>query len=113
MIDTTVKKVQSSTSPTGPQGQVYLASGKRVSMRLWRDEPLGQDKPAHTRQYEVVGYVISGRAELLIEGQTVRLEPGDSWLVPADAEHSYRILETFTAVEATSPPAQVHGREQG
>jgi hypothetical protein len=47
-----------------------------------------------------------------IEGQTVRLEPGDSWVVPAGAEHTYRILETFTAVEATAPPAQVHGHEQ-
>jgi quercetin dioxygenase-like cupin family protein len=45
--------------------------------------------------------------------QTVKLEPGDSWLVPANAEHSYRILETFTAVEATAPPAQAHGRDEG
>jgi hypothetical protein len=45
---------------------VYLASGKRVSMRLWRDEPPAQDKPAHRREYEGAGYVISGRAELLI-----------------------------------------------
>ena len=59
-----------------------------------------------------VGYVLSGRAELEIEGQTVRLEPGDSWVVPAEAEHTYRILEKFTAVEATAPPAEVHGREQ-
>ena len=56
--------------------------------------------------------MISGWAELEIEGQTVRLEPGDSWVVPAGAEHTYRILETFTAVEATAPPAQVHAREQ-
>jgi hypothetical protein len=33
--------------------------------------------------------------------------------VPADAEHRYRVLEPFTAIEATSPPAQVHGRDQG
>jgi quercetin dioxygenase-like cupin family protein len=111
MADTTVKKVSSVTSPTGDEGQVYLASGKRVSMRLWRDEEPTQDKPPRKHEYEVVGFVISGRAELVIEGQTVRLEPGDSWLVPANAEHTYRILETFTAVEATAPPAQVHGRE--
>ncbi len=55
--------------------------------------------------------MISGRAELEIDGQTVRLEPGDSWVIPAGAEHTHRILETFTAVEATAPPAQVHGRE--
>jgi len=112
MSDTTVTKVSSAHSPTGDQGQVYLASGKRVSMRLWRDEQPTQDKPAHRHDYEVVGYVISGRAELGTEGQTVRLEAGDSWVVPAGAEHTYRILETFTAVEATAPPAQVHDRER-
>ena len=112
MTDTTVKKVSSAHSPVGDQGQVYLASGKRISMRLWRDEEPTQDKPPSKHEYEVVGYVISGRAELVIEGQTVRLEPGDSWVVPADAEHTYRILERFTGVEATAPPAQVQGRQQ-
>jgi mannose-6-phosphate isomerase-like protein (cupin superfamily) len=51
-------------------------------MRLWRDEPPTQDKPSRRHEYEVVGYVITGRAELEIEGQTVRLEPGDSWVAP-------------------------------
>lgn len=111
MGDTTIKKVSGGQSPQGPDGQRYLASGKQVAMRLWVDEPPTDDKPSAARDYETVGYVIAGRAELVVEGQTVRLEPGDSWLVPAGAEHTYRILETFTAVEATSPPAQVHGRE--
>ncbi|PZX09656.1 Cupin domain-containing protein [Palleronia aestuarii] len=56
--------------------------------------------------------MISGSAELTLEGQTVQLEPGDSWVVPAGAEHDYRILETFTAVEATAPPARAHGRDE-
>lgn len=109
MNDTTVKKVQSATSPLGDKGQAYLASGKTVSMRLWRNEAPTDSKTPHKNEYETVGYVISGRAQLHVEGQTVDLEPGDSWLVPADAEHHYTILETFTAVEATSPPAPVHG----
>ncbi len=112
MADTTVTKVSSDYSPTGEHGEVYLASGKRLSMRLWRDEEPTQDKPIRKHDYEVVGYVISGRAELAIEGQTMRLEPGGSWVVPAGSEHTYRILETFTAVEATAPPYQVHEREQ-
>jgi quercetin dioxygenase-like cupin family protein len=112
MTDTTVKKISSATSPQGAMGQVYLASGKRVSMRLWRDEAPGEAKQPSARDYETVGYVISGRAELTVEGQTVRLEPGDSWLVPAGAEHSYRVLENLTVVEATAPPAQVHGRDE-
>jgi quercetin dioxygenase-like cupin family protein len=88
-----------------------LASGKGISMRLWEKEPPGDAKPSTQRDYETVGYVISGSAELHIEGQVIKLEPGDSWAVPKGAEHTYKILETFTAVEATSPPAQIHGRD--
>lgn len=110
MADTTVKKIDSRTSPIGPEGQKYLASGKRLAMRLWQDEPPGEAKPTARHEYETVGYVIRGRAELQVEGQTVTLSQGDSYLVPADASHTYRILENFTAVEATSPPAQVHDR---
>jgi quercetin dioxygenase-like cupin family protein len=110
--DTTVKKVSSSASPKGKLGQKYLASGKGVSMRLWEDEPPGEAKAPTSRDYETVGYVIAGRAELHIEGQMVRLEPGDSWVVPRQASHAYKILEPFTAIEATAPPAEVHGRDE-
>ncbi|HSK41091.1 MAG TPA: cupin domain-containing protein [Arenibaculum sp.] len=111
MADTTVKKVASAHSPRGPEGQKYLASGKTLSMRLWENEEPADAKEPHRRDYETVGYVVQGRAELHIEGQKLLLEPGDSWVVPKGAEHVYRILEPFTAVEVTSPPFQVHGRE--
>lgn len=112
MADTTVKKIDSRHSPRGEAGQLYLASGKGVSMRMWKDEQPGDAKPASRRDYETVGYVVRGRAELHLEGQTVLLNEGDSWVVPEGAEHTYKILESFTAVEATAPPAQVHGRDQ-
>ena len=81
-------------------------------MRLWDSEQPSDPRPEVSREYETVGYVISGRAELHLEGQMVLLAPGDSWLVPKGASHTYRILESFTAVEATSPPAEVHGRDE-
>lgn len=113
MSDTTVTKVDSAHSPHGELGQKYLASGKTVAMRLWEETPRGDPKPTASREYETVGYVISGRAELHLEhGQMVTLEPGNSWVVPVGASHTYKILEPFTAVEATSPPAQVHGRDE-
>lgn len=112
MPDTSVKKVDSAYSPKGELGQKYLASGKTLSMRLWENEQPGEPKEPAAREYETVGYVISGRAELHIEGQTVLLEQGTSWAVPKGASHTYKILESFTAVEATSPPAQVHGRDE-
>jgi quercetin dioxygenase-like cupin family protein len=113
MPDTTVIKVHSAHSPTGKMGQKYLAMGKSISMRLWEDKEPNQAKPESRRDYETVGYVISGRAELMLEGQKIVLEPGDSWIVPQGALHSYKILEPFTAVEATSPPAEVHARDEG
>ena len=109
--DTSVHKIDSRHSPKGKDGQVYLASGKSVSMRLWQNEPPGDAKEPSRREYETVGYVISGRAELHVEGQMVTLEAGASYVVPKGAAHAYRILEPFTAVEATSPPSQVHGRD--
>jgi len=112
MADKTIKKIDSSHSPRGEMGQKYLASGTSVAMRLWQKEAPNKDKPAQTRRYETVGYVIEGRAELHSEGQIVRLEPGDSWVVPKGAEHTYKILESFTAVEATHPPAHVDGRDK-
>lgn len=112
MANTTVKKVSSTHSPHGEMGQKYLASGTQMAMRLWQNEEPSEPKPEASRDYETVGYVISGRAELLIENQKIVLEPGDSWVVPADAKHTYNILESFTAVEATSPPAHVNNRDR-
>jgi quercetin dioxygenase-like cupin family protein len=112
MADKSIIKVSSAHSPRGHAGQKYLASGIHVSMRLWdREEPTGM-KPKTSREYETVGFVIEGKAELHIEDQLVLLEKGDSWVVPKGANHTYKVIETFTAVEATSPPAEVHGRDQ-
>jgi hypothetical protein len=48
------------------------------------------------------------RVESLVEQLDKK---GDSWVVPKGSRHTYKIIETFTAVEATSPPAEVHGRD--
>lgn len=111
MGDSSIVKVDSATSPKGPEGQRYLASGTSLSMRLWEAEP-GGDRPEVVRDYETVGYVIDGRAELHTEGQVVILERGHSWVVPRGASHTYVITEAFTAVEATHPPAEVKGRDE-
>lgn len=111
MADSSGTTVEAASAPQGPEGQKYLASGRSLSMRLWEGEPSGATKEPVRRDYETVGYVVSGRAELEIEGQTTTLEKGSSWVVPKGAAHTYRILETFTAVEATAPPAEAHNRD--
>jgi hypothetical protein len=37
--------------------------------------------------------------------------PRNCWVVPRHAMHTYKILETFTAIEATHPPAEIHDRD--
>ncbi len=111
MTDKSVTKVNARFSPRGEMGQKYLASGITLAMRLWEKEAPSDPKDPTSRDYETVGYVVAGRAELHIEGQMVLLEPGDSWVVPRGSSHTYKIVEPFTAVEATHPPAQVHDRD--
>lgn len=112
MSDSTITKVDSEHSPKGKLGQKYLASGKSVAMRLWDVSSGPQKEENVARDYETVGFVIEGSAELELEGQTIRLEPGNSWVVPRGAHHTYHIKEHFKAVEATHPPAQVHSRDE-
>ena len=115
MSDHSVKKIDSSASPTGAMGQKYLASGKALSMRLWEEaagEPhRGAAGEPHVRDYETVGYVVSGAVEIHVGEDVITCRQGDSYLVPDGAERTYVVLEDLVAVEATSPPAEVHGRD--
>ena len=111
MADTTIKKVSSQYSPQGNMGQKYLASGKHLSMRLWEQVPPETPSRPSQREYETVGYALEGQAELHLESQMVLLNPGDCWVVPKGASHFFRIIKPFTAIEATSPPSHIHGRD--
>ena len=111
MSDTTITKVDGAQSPKGKLGQSYLASGKSVAMRLWDEAESGKEANV-SREYETVGYVLEGAAELELEGQTIHLKQGDSWVVPKGAKHTYKVQGHFKAVEATHPPAHVHGRDE-
>ena len=108
MKDTSVTKDTSGFSPHGPKGKSISRPGVHIAMRLWKNETPNNKKPNSKNPYETVGYVLKGKAELHLEGQTLILNPGDSWSVQQNASHTYRIIETFSAIEATSPPAHAH-----
>ena len=50
--------------------------------------------PGHSHVYEQSGTVLEGEIELVIAGEARRLQPGDSFIIPAHVEHSAR---SFTA----------------
>lgn len=98
-------KVSRSDTTHGENGEHHLIQGQGSSMRLWHNEQPSDtaDKQPTCNPYETLGYVVSGRVELTVDGQTLTLGEGDSYCVPRDTEHVYRVLETLTAVEVTTP----------
>jgi hypothetical protein len=92
-------------------GQVYLAPGKSVSMRLWREAPGGSPEET-ARDDETVGDVIQG-GRARPRGAAHRPDAPRLLVVPKGATHRNRILEDVLGVEATAPPSQVHGRDVG
>ena len=107
---TSLKNGSSAGSAADPSGQTALASGESLAMRLW-EEAAGEAGTPHTRPYETVGYVVSGRVEVHVAGTATAYGAGESYLVPAGAERNYVVVEDLVAVEATSPPAEVHSRD--
>ena len=99
------------STETGEMGQEYLVTGKDVAMRRWEEDvcEFGEER---SRDYETVGCVLEGAFELDLDGESVKLVSGDSWLVPAGVKHRYRISQRLVAVEATSPPARFGGRDE-
>ena len=95
----------------GEMGQFYLATGKQVAMRRWEEEA-GEPSRCRARNYETVGFVVEGEIRLMLSGGEVTLSAGDSWLVPAGAEHQYQVLKRTVAIEATNPPARFNQKDE-
>ncbi len=53
-------KVSAKQAVEGSHGEIGLASGERVAMRMWRNEEPNADKPMTRSEHETVGYVLSG-----------------------------------------------------
>jgi mannose-6-phosphate isomerase-like protein (cupin superfamily) len=101
-------KVQSAGSAARQaKGDKELVRGKTLGMKLWEaDVGSSNDDPrlarTYVRQQEGVYYCVTGKAELNLEGQTTVIKADQSWTVPANAKHTYKIIEgPFKAVEAS------------
>jgi quercetin dioxygenase-like cupin family protein len=66
----------------------------------------GQRVDTHAHPHEQAGYCIEGRFELTVGGVSAVIEPHDSYVIPGDTPHGYRVLEDAVAVEMFSPPRE-------
>jgi quercetin dioxygenase-like cupin family protein len=78
---------------------VYGESTLMTEFRLGKGAVL----PRHSHPHEQTGYLVSGRFDLTIDGETRRVEPGGSWCIPGNVEHSAIAGEDSVAVEVFSP----------
>jgi len=70
-------------------GEVYLAAGTVV--------------PLHEHPHEQITYVLEGRLEFTVAGETQVLEPGMAALIPGVAPHSGRALTACRVLDVFSP----------
>ena len=82
--------------------QKTLVYGKRTLMTEFLLKK-GSRLPKHSHPYEQTGYLVSGRIRLTIGEETFDVDPGDSWCVLGDVEHSAAVLEDSVIIEVFSP----------
>lgn len=63
----------------------------------------GSEGKPHTHVHEQISFVVSGKFEYTIEGQTWTLEKSDSVLVPTNAVHGCKCLETGVLIDVFVP----------
>ncbi len=89
-----------------------LVYGERTLFAEFRMEA-NSVLPAHVHPQEQTGYLVKGKIRLTIGGHSLPVEPGDSWCVPSNVDHSAEILENSVAIEVFSPVREDYLPEQG
>jgi quercetin dioxygenase-like cupin family protein len=90
--------------PTGEGELTRRVNGEHVQI-MELDLKKDYFHPLHKHPVnEAVGYVISGKLEMVVDDETRILGPGDVWRHPVDTLHSTKVLEDTHALEIHSPP---------
>ena len=97
---------------TKPSGHTEVIEGVHLKTLVYGDQTLmvevkfekGAVIPTHSHPHEQTGYLISGQLEFAIDGENIIANPGDSWNIPGDVEHSATAIDEETVViEVFSP----------
>ena len=59
--------------------------------------------PSHSHIFEQTGFLISGKLLFTIAGDQHEVNPGDSWCIKGNVEHSAFVPENTVLVEVFSP----------
>lgn len=79
-----------------------LVYGEKTHLTEFRLKK-GSTVVPHRHSHEQTGYLVSGRMRLVIGDEAYEVEPGDSWSIPGNMEHSGEIMADSVAIEVFSP----------
>jgi unsaturated pyranuronate lyase len=82
--------------------QKTLVYGEKTLLTEFRLDK-GAVLPPHSHPHEQTGYLVSGCLDLTIGAETHRVEPGGSWCIAGEVEHSTIAREDSVAIEVFSP----------
>ena len=93
------------------QGYIAVAEGVKRKTLVYGEKTLmtefllekGKTLPNHSHPQEQTGYLVSGKIILAIAGEEHEVNPGDSWVIPGNVEHSARIIQDSLALEVFAP----------
>lgn len=60
-------------------------------------------KDPHTHPHEQIGYVISGKYLLTIDDKEYELNAGDSYTIPANKTHLFKVLKSGEVIDVFTP----------
>ena len=67
---------------------------------------VGNFASPHQHPHEQSGYVISGRYELTVGDEKYDLKAGDSYAIPGNQMHSFKVIEAGEVVDVFTPPRE-------
>ncbi len=82
--------------------QKTLVYGEKTLLTEFKLEK-GAILPNHKHPHEQTGYLVSGQIALTIGNEKHQVEPGGSWCIPSNIDHSAIALENSIAIEVFSP----------
>lgn len=88
----------------GVTRRMLIHGGRLMAVEFRFQE--GATGSPHSHPHEQIGYFLSGRFELTVDGQTSLAVAGDSYYVPPDTIHGVRALEDGAILDVFSPPRE-------
>jgi quercetin dioxygenase-like cupin family protein len=79
-----------------------LTYGQKTSFTEFKMEK-GSVIPPHSHINEQTGYLIKGKLKFIVRNEVFQAEPGDSWCIESNVEHSAEVIEDSLVVEVFSP----------